>query len=382
MEEFMEKVKRKERESNFELLRIISMFMIVLWHVLCTMGGYDKTTGTLRFIFILIMCIIVVHVNSFVLVTGYFSTKKTSTWKKAISLIGQMWFYKIVLALITFFLTDEMTVFQFVQELTPLDLIRNYWFIDVYILLLFFIPYINILISKISQKQYRQLLVISFVLLSVLPFITSQAMVAHNGYDIVQFIFLYLIGAYLMKYPIEKNEHFKNVSKNKIQIFTILIFVLCVFFQVALYYLSLDLLETTSPFLKDAGEALNSGRLLIGIFTYNSPLVMIQSVAYFMFFRTLTIKSRVINYVAGLTFGVYLLHENFYFRNFFMYEPFDVGPYMDGKFMVVYVLFTALVIFVGCLVVEAIRKLLAKICKYIKPLQSTKKKAIDYIEAV
>ena len=328
------------------------------------------------------MCTILVHVNSFVLVTGYFSSHKKSTWKKALSLIGQMWFYKVVIAVISAVITKDMTPFQIYQELMPLDLIRNYWFIDVYVLLLFFMPYINILISKINQKQYRQLLVTSFLLLSVLPFITSQAMVAHSGYDIVQFVFLYLVGAYLMKYPIEKNEHFKNVSKNKIQIFTILIFVTCVVFQVSLYYLSVSLLATWNPFLVDMGEAINSNNLLVGIFTYNSPLVLIQSVAYFMFFRTLTIKSKVINKIAGLTFGVYLIHENFYFRNYFMYLPFDKTPYAKDSTMILYVIGVSLAIFVGCLIIEAIRKLLAKICKYIKPLQSMKKRAIDYIEAI
>ena len=378
----MEKVKRRERDANFELLRIISMFMIVLWHVICTMGGYSRTSGTIHFVFIALMCTILVHVNSFVLVTGYFSSHKKSTWKKALSLIGQMWFYKVVIAVISAVITKDMTPFQIYQELMPLDLIRNYWFIDVYVLLLFFMPYINILISKINQKQYRQLLVTSFLLLSVIPFITSQAMVAHSGYDIVQFVFLYLVGAYLMKYPIEKNEHFKNVSKNKIQIFTILIFVTCVVFQVSLYYLSVSLLATWNPFLVDMGEAINSNNLLVGIFTYNSPLVLIQSVAYFMFFRTLTIKSKVINKIAGLTFGVYLIHENFYFRNYFMYLPFDKTPYAKDSTMILYVIGVSLAIFVGCLIIEAIRKLLAKICKYIKPLQSMKKRAIDYIEAI
>ena len=42
-------MKVKERESNFELMRVISMFMIVFWHVLVHGNVLAHTTGVYIF---------------------------------------------------------------------------------------------------------------------------------------------------------------------------------------------------------------------------------------------------------------------------------------------------------------------------------------------
>ena len=46
----MEMVKKNERFSNFELMRIISMFMIVVWHVIMHSDLIGRASGTLNFV--------------------------------------------------------------------------------------------------------------------------------------------------------------------------------------------------------------------------------------------------------------------------------------------------------------------------------------------
>ena len=46
----MEMVKKDERLSNFELMRIISMFMIVVWHVIMHSDLIGRSSGTLNFV--------------------------------------------------------------------------------------------------------------------------------------------------------------------------------------------------------------------------------------------------------------------------------------------------------------------------------------------
>ena len=67
---------KKERLSNFELMRIISMFLIVMWHTTLHSETYTSAHGFLRFMLDIIMCLCVVHVNSLVMVTGYFQCNK------------------------------------------------------------------------------------------------------------------------------------------------------------------------------------------------------------------------------------------------------------------------------------------------------------------
>ena len=63
----------KLRQSNFELMRIVSMFMIVVWHFIMHSNLLARTSGALNLFLNFIYIAFSVHVNSFILVNGYFS---------------------------------------------------------------------------------------------------------------------------------------------------------------------------------------------------------------------------------------------------------------------------------------------------------------------
>ena len=67
---------KKERQSNYELMRIISMLFIVIYHIIFHGKLLDNTSGSIHLILLLILCISLVHVNSFILVSGYFQYDK------------------------------------------------------------------------------------------------------------------------------------------------------------------------------------------------------------------------------------------------------------------------------------------------------------------
>ena len=129
---------KKERNSNFELMRIISMLFIVYWHLnifgdihynMIQNESVEEVFKFLKFIF-------VVHVNSFVLITGYFSWNKKAKVNKIFYLIQQSLFYKvsimIILALIGF---KTFTGVDIIRNLFPLELTTDngYWFLRIYL---------------------------------------------------------------------------------------------------------------------------------------------------------------------------------------------------------------------------------------------------------
>ena len=67
--------KLQERNSNFELLRIIAMLFIVLYHIIIhgQVLGNSVNAG-LSIIIYLVMYMTLVHVNSFILLTGFFQS--------------------------------------------------------------------------------------------------------------------------------------------------------------------------------------------------------------------------------------------------------------------------------------------------------------------
>ncbi len=125
----------KKRQSNFELMRITSMIMIIIWHIIIHSGIREGTSGTINLLIQFIYIFISVHVNSFVLVSGYFGYDKNISFKKVLSLFNQTWFYKAVFVIIFVVLgISKVSSVQFVRELLPLNT-EDYWFINCYLVL-------------------------------------------------------------------------------------------------------------------------------------------------------------------------------------------------------------------------------------------------------
>ena len=230
-------MKQNKRESNFELMRLISMFFIVLYHFLIATGGdlINHTTGITTIILEIVAMLIIVHVNSFVLITGYFQCQKKFSWSKTIKLISMAWFYKIIIGAIFYYFGGvKFNLTNIILLISPLEF-ENNWFLTVYISLILISPYINIMLDKLSQQEHRKLVLLLVVMFSIIPTITNQHTFSNYGFSIIHFVFVYILGAYLKKYPINENIHFQYYSnKKKIAIF-ICAFLFCGIFNFLLY---------------------------------------------------------------------------------------------------------------------------------------------------
>ena len=82
----MNNMKKIERNSNHELMRIISMFLIVLGHsILFGNALKNSQNESVTMILMIWEFILLVHVNSFALLTGYYQSnstfKQSALWK-------------------------------------------------------------------------------------------------------------------------------------------------------------------------------------------------------------------------------------------------------------------------------------------------------------
>lgn len=130
-----------QRNSNLELMRIISMFFIVLGHVILFGKLLETENKTILLIYYFIEFILIIHVNSYVLVTGYFQSKSKFKLKKIWSIISSSWFYRVII--MTIFLSlglISIGIGQIIKDIFPIS-IDNYWFIKVYIILYLFSPF-------------------------------------------------------------------------------------------------------------------------------------------------------------------------------------------------------------------------------------------------
>ena len=276
-------VKTKIRQSNFELMKIISMLFILIWHFIYNTNLIINTDGFLHFVLLVIWFVAIIHVNSFIISLGYFQNNKRFKLSRVIAFNNSAWFYKILFLIIFLILGVSLSSVDIFKLISPITLYEQYWFLSVYIILYLLSPFLNIILNKITKKQFHLLLLTLFLLTSIIPTISGQ--LAYNnsqGHSVFSFVFLYYIGAYLSRYPIDKNYFFKVISNNTRRLIFIFIFFFIALFNTLLCHYGEELAGSTSTFLSWVGDVLVSNRL-----GFDNPLVVIQTICYFLFFASL-----------------------------------------------------------------------------------------------
>lgn len=92
---------KKERNSNLELYRIVTMLLIVAHHYVVNSGliqimPNSETTNNSIFLYIFGMWG-KTGINCFMLITGYFMCKSNITIRKFLKLLLEVEFYKIII---------------------------------------------------------------------------------------------------------------------------------------------------------------------------------------------------------------------------------------------------------------------------------------------
>ena len=344
--------KSTTRQSNFELLRIISMFFIVLYHTIIHGHVIENCTNQgIIIILNLLLFICIVHVNSYVLTTGYFQSKSKFRQSKVWSTINANWFYRVVIVIIlTSIGAISLSKVEFLKQIFIIDITDSYWFIKMYIALYLISPFLNKLINQLTKREYTKLLIILTVILSIIPYFTGEQGFSNNGYTIQHFIYLYFIGGYLRKFPVAKSYLFKRCSKQLKQVIFVAIFIICAILNYIIY-ISSQSLNNVNSLVNDI-----TNNLLLMSRAYSNPITIVQTVAFVLFFETLDIRSKIINNLAKLTLGVYLIHDNPLVRGvLYQWLKIDSGPVANYSF-ILYIFIIAIAIYIACSLIEWIRQ--------------------------
>ncbi len=373
------------KKSSLELMRIISMFFIVVYHIILHSNLINLSTGGTKFLLVLLEAFMVVHVNSFILLTGYFQSDKNAKFSKIISVCNATWFYKLLTFVGIILVTNyfslpnnvDMNFHQKIISILPFDRYDN-WYINCYLLTYIFSPYLNVLINKLSRSKLKKLIIILFIVFSLVGTILIGNILPdyNSGRCMMAFILLYFVGAYLRLYPIEESRLF-SVYKPKLKKYVfligyILLGIIGITFRMTAFNIS----------IYDRFYTEFSDILYMTSISFLSPLVLIQSISYFLFFKNMSFNSRVINFIGGTTFGIYLLHENRYIRDN-LFEWLNMSSHANGGIkLVCMVILLGIIIFISCMTVEIIRKAIYKFFYKRKFALKLRNKVQDFIKSL
>lgn len=291
------------------------MFMIVLVHYTNhKMGGAFSYVmpGSLNSYFLYFaQSLSIIGTNGFILLTGYFSWKTDQiSLRKPLGLLLYVIAYKVLFYFLGIVILKEaFTIKGIISCFIP-----NNWFVVLYIVLILLSPYINCMIKNLNKHSFLTLLGILFLLFSVWPTVlvvaetsfsidtiglhTIAVSGASDGYSIVNFVMLYLIGAFISKFnALQYGNHWDVLGY--------LICTICIFVQ----------------------------EIFLGCgWSYANPFVILSAAFFMNIFRKIHISSRFINGVARASLGVFLIHTQYLVWNWF-WEKLDIKAACQGTLM-------------------------------------------------
>lgn len=283
----------KERADKLDLLRIVSMLMVVTLHTLRHGGVLDVAPlGTPLYFFAWTLeAFAFVAVNCFVLISGYCNLQSRNSWKRLVPLWIMTVTYSAVISAVLM-LTGQMefTLDRVLKAMFPISYYQ-YWYMSAYFVLMLAAPGLNVLIAKLSKREHRALLIVFTVAFSAIATLVYpvDSMAVSNGSSLVWFIYLYVLAAYIARY----GEDFARVRLSA---------------WLGLYGLfSL----ATVGFKMIVDFTGGTPTLAMALYRYNSITVLPASVA--LFCAVLNLKDRPLpgmRWIAPCCLGVYLLHDN------------------------------------------------------------------------
>lgn len=337
----------KKRNSNIELLRIISMFLIVVCHFV------NQTEFTLNNSIINIFFIKLfgtfgrLSVNIFVIISAWFLIDKPSNFKKIIKLYGQVLFYSLFfLILFAFFIKPYTSInfFEIIRSVFPF-VFGQYWFFTCYILMLIFSPYLNIMINSIPIKDFKKFLIIFSIIIIFIEGLFPQSL--PNVFSLfMMFIYIYFFMSYVKKHL----DLLSNSIKNNILKAVLLFIVETCFIGL---FIAIGNVAELDFFITNAGYfgKINS------IFTFGIALQL-----FLIFIKIKPFSCKIINVISSTTFGVYLIHENIFVRPYIWNVLVHNDVIITSSKFILLVFPISICIFLICSIIDIVRqKIISKI---------------------
>lgn len=328
------------RQSNIELLRILSMFMVLMVHANFFVNGSVNTeqlstspfTAITR-IFLEMAC--VGAVNVFVLISGWFGIKPS------IKGFSSFAFQCLFFILGFYFIAIVTNRADFSSRVLFDNIFKHCgWFIKAYIGLYILAPLINSYIEKASKRSLEIFLIGFFSFEFIYGWIENLSFIA-QGYCTFSFIGLYVLARYLRTYAIKIHKRGRVLLISTIVLNTLA------------YIMSILIFNG----------------VVLDLLSYINPLVILGSAGLIMYFSSLKIKNnKIINFIAASSFAAYLFHGNLYIMED-LFKPLISFVYQEfNGFSCLAMMLLYLICFYLCaVVIDQIRILLWKqISKSIK----------------
>lgn len=335
--------KKIQRQSNFELLRIIAMFSIIVHHAVVhgiILVPVDKMLANSSWKVVAIYNSISffgkVGVYIFMLITGYFMINSRISISKVIRIWLPIFFWSVMLTSVVGGVTHTVSKVDMIHSFFPI-FYNAYWFMTAYLVVYLLIPVFNNGINKLTKRQELLLILV-----------TIFCFVSQNGNEVewdFRLALVYCIGALIRKHQLLINDKFKKFGIQLMVSSLLLVVGISIVFS----YYGFKFKNEQSLFF------------LFGLIPGGFNVVgLMMALGLFIWIGTFQMKyNTIINAISSTTFGIYLIHDNWVVRNLLWTRILDVQKYVNrSPFVVEKLIFICCIIFIVASILEYIRRLI------------------------
>lgn len=197
----------KKRDTNLDLIRCIALFFVMGVHFCTHCDIYNAGyTGFIAFFTDALRTMYVPALALFLMINGYFQSKKTLSAKYYLGILKLFEMYLLSSALNMlyshFYLGEELTVHSFLSGIINYTGTEYGWYILLYFGLFLMIPFLNIIYNSLQRRGQKRILILTFMYLSSMPFSFLNAYTSTYAYwwQRIWPITFYFMGAYAAEY--------------------------------------------------------------------------------------------------------------------------------------------------------------------------------------
>ena len=328
------------RSSSVELLRIVIMLMIVCCHF-ASHGGFafdSKAVTIPRLWWGFIEFGGNFGVNVFVFISGYFlitSKNLSFNLKRILKFWGQIFFYSLII--FGFSLATgkaSLNISGIVKAFFPITF-SLWWFASTYFVLYLLHPFINKALHCLTKQQYQTLLVLFFIIWCIIPTFTRST---YQSNSLWEFVMFYAIAGYIRLYgfnPKLKVSHY--------------------FIGFAIFFL-LTYASYVVAIIAGTKITALSG-LALHFYGRTKILTLFSSICFFAAFVNMKpFYNKYINIISSAAFGVYLLHDHPFMREYLWKDVFKNASFQNTILIIPYSILVTLIIYVIASVIDLIRQ--------------------------
>lgn len=335
-----------KKQSNFQLLKIVAMLMIVAHHLVSKNAfNVDTEIAGLTVNKLLLQILgnnAFIGNNLFFLISAWFLSSKAEdsinlkySFSSCVRLERIVLFYSVSLLCLSLIFNSEVSLTLVLKSIFP-TLFGLWWYPTTYIVFLLMWPFYHKGLKTLDDDNLKKCIVVMFGVWSISTLIPYVDLGSNN---FCAFLILYAAVVYIKRKEITYSSNKKQCAGA----------IIIPYMLAILSIIVLDVLGT-----RFNAAATYSCYYLRGNYR---PVSMLVSIGFFIWAVSWKIKyDRWINYIANATFGVYLIHMYPTVMKYLFSNVFDLSGYIDKNFCIFYLLCGTLTVFLFGVVIDKLRE--------------------------